>query len=194
MGKKMTEFENKLKTLVEEFEEYKKSRQAPEIGETREIAGMKWIILDKLPEGYLALVAESIGNKQFGRNNNWTESTIRTYLNKEVANKIEDAIGTTLPEFERDLLSLDGQREYGTCKDKVSLITLDEYRKYRKYIPNSGYYWWTITPDSTKCNEDKTWIRVVSPSGDFNCNFCNRDRGVRPFCIFPSTIFESEEE
>lgn len=182
MIKKMIEFENKLKALTEEFETFKKSKKTPEIGDTVEIADMKWIILDKLSEGYLALAAEPVGNKQFGDCNDWRNSTIRKFLD-EMAKDIEDKIGSTLPEFERDLLSLDGQTEYGTCRDKVSLIAVDEYRKYRKHIPNAGYWWWTITPDSTKCNDDETWIRVVSPSGGIDGDDCSIDCGVRPFCI-----------
>ena len=188
---RMTDFENRLKALNEEFEEYKKTKQklvAPVIGSTVEIAERKWIILDKAESGYMALAAESIGRKTFGSSNDWRESSLREFLNGDFLKEIEEKLGTALPEFERDLISLDGQTEYGGCMDKVSLITLDEYRKYREFIPNAGYWWWTCTPDSTKCNGDTAWIRVVSSGGVFNCNF-----GVRPFCIFPSSLFESEE-
>ena len=189
MKVRMNDFETRLKDLWDEFKAFKKTKQVPKVGETIEIANMKWIILDKLPEGYFALSAESIGNKQFGSNNDWRESELRKYLNSEIAEKIEKEIGTELPEYERNLLSLDGQTEYGTCKDKVSLITFDEYRKYRHYIPNAGYYWWTCTPYSTKYNEDEKWKTVVSPSGNVGNYYFGYDCGVRPFCIFPSCIF-----
>ncbi len=197
---RMTEFEKRLDALHKEFAEYKKTKQkkeTPVIGGTVELVGVKWIILDKTEKGYLALAEKSLKERTFGSNNDWRESEIRKYLNDEVSELIEDALNIELPAFERDLLSLDGQTEYGTCMDKVSLITVDEYRKYRKYIPNAGYWWWTCTPDSTKCNKDTTWVRVVSPSGLFNRididDDCSFDDGVRPFCIFPSSIFESEE-
>lgn len=193
--KKMTEFEYRLKALQIEFEEYKKSKrilQTPEIGSTMEVSEMKWIVLDKLPDGYLMLAAESIGEKAFGSNNDWRESSVRTYLNADIASKIEEEIGTNLPELERNLLSLDGQTEYGTCLDKVSLITLDEYRKYRKYIPNAGYWWWTCTPDSTNVNGNTRWIRAVSSGGVFGNVIYGVSLGVRPVCIFPSSILESE--
>ena len=192
MGK-MTEFENRLKVLTEEFEAYKKAKQAPEIGETREIAGMKWIILDKLPEGYLAYAEEPIKTAKFGENNDWRESPIRDSL-KKFSETICAEIGVELPEFERGLISLDGQTEYGSCMDKVSVITVDEYRKYRKYIPNGDAHTWTCTPWSTKCNNDEIWVAVVFPSGDFVRGDCGSHDGVRPICIFPSEIFESEDE
>ena len=168
-------------------------RMTGKVGTIVEAAGMKWIILDKLPEGYFALSAESIGNKRFGNNNDWRDSKLREYLNSEFAEKIEKEIETALPEFERNLLSLDGQIEYDTCMNKVSLITIDEYRKYRQYIPNAGYYWWTCTSDSTKSNGDGYWLAVVSPSGNINNNSYNNDNGVRPSWITGSRSRQEAE-
>ena len=153
-----------------------------------EAVGMKWNVLDN---GYFC-IADSIEDRKFGKNNNWKESTIRKEL-EELVEKIEKELGIVLPEFERNLLSLDGQTEYGTCVDKVSLLTVDEYRKYRSKLPNTGDWWWLITPDSTESNDDSVWIAVVSPRGYFNGYCCNYRGGVRPVCIFPSSIFESEE-
>lgn len=96
--------------------------------------------------------------------------------------------------FKRDLLSLDGLEEYGESDDFVSLLTVDEYRKYRKHIPNTDEWWWIITPWSTHCNDCDIYTTVVSPSGCI-CSYCCNDDGcgVRPVCIFSSSIFESEE-
>ena len=134
-------------------------------------------------------------NMQFDKNfNDWKESSLRKFLNSDIYRKISDEIGAeNIISFERDLLSLDGQTEYGKCEDFVSLLSFDEYRKYRALIPNTDNYWWLITPDSTKCNGDKEWVRVVSPSGMVNYDDCYYGRGVRPVCIFSSSIFESEE-
>lgn len=166
------------------------------IEETFELVGLKWKILDITEQGVVCL-ADFIGeDKRFDSNcNDWKESSLRKYLNEEFYKTLADAIGAeNIIEFKRDLLSLDGQTEYGTCMDKVSLLTVDEYRKYRSLIPNTGEWWWTITPDSTRCNNDSIWIRVVSPSGDFNYYNYYSVNGVRPFCIFSPSIFESEEQ
>lgn len=163
------------------------------IGESFNLCGIKWTILDITEKGYMCL-AEKLNNMQFGRNNDWKESKIREYLNGEFAEKLTSEIGAeNIIKFERDLLSMDGQTEYGSCMDTVSLLNVDEYRKYRKHIPNAGYWWWTITADSTKCNDDEDWVRVVSLQGFIISRNYNRDYGVRPFCIFSSAIFESEE-
>lgn len=157
-----------------------------------ELVGMYWNVLDKVEGGYLA-IADSIGDRKFGRNNDWKESTLREEM-QELAEKIEKELGIELPEFERNLLSLDGQTEYGTSVDKVSLLTVDEYRKYRSKLPNTGEWWWLCTPDSTTCNDDSSWSTVVSPSGSVRNVICNDHCGARPVCIFPFSIFESEEE
>ena len=166
------------------------------IGETFELAGLTWKVLDITEQGLVCL-ADLIGeDMKFDTScNDWKVSRLRNYLNTEFYQKLADEVGEDkIIEFERDLLSLDGQTEYGTCMDKVSMVNVDEYRKYRSLIPNTGNWWWTITPDSTKCNNDTAWMAVVSPSGYFFNDYYYCNVGVRPFCIFAPSIFESEEE
>lgn len=164
------------------------------IGDEFQLAGTTWKILNIAGEGYVCL-AESIGNKEFDSDdNNWETSKLRSYLNKEFLEKLEKEIGEgNVLGFERNLLSLDGQTEYGSCTDKVSLLTVDEYRKYRKYIPNANKWWWLISPWSTPCNDYSSTVAVVSPSGYIGNLYCYDYCDVRPFCIFSSSIFESEE-
>lgn len=164
------------------------------IGDTFELAELTWKILDRTDKGIVCLAERIKDSFNFGLNNDWKESSLRKYLNKDFYENLVDEIGEDhVVTFERDLISLDGQKEYGKCEDKVSIISLDEYRKYRELIPNAEYWWWTLTPDSTKCNGDTSWIRIVSPSGRFDNDDYDRISGVRPFCIFSSAIFESED-
>lgn len=193
----LKEFGENLKNLNEAYEQLKKKYQKPEIGKTIEVAGIKWLVLDKLEKGYFAISEDFYGrDREFDDNcNDWKSSDLRNELNTDLRKKIESELGTDLlVEFERNLLSLDGQTEYGTCRDYVSLISVDEYRKYRKLLPNTGKWWWTFTPDSTACNDDDTFVRVVSPSGIIGSDYFSFSRGVRPVCIFSSSIFESCEE
>lgn len=193
----LKEFGENLKKLNEAYEQLKEKYQKPEIGKTIEVAGIKWLVLDKLEKGYLVISDEFYGkSREFDTDcNNWDSSDLRQELNTELRRKIEEAVGEGgLLKFTRDLLSMDGQTEYGSCEDYVSLISVDEYRKYRKLLPNTGEWWWTLTPDSTKCNDDTSYIRVVSPSGFVSFSSCDCSSGVRPVCIFSSSIFESYEE
>ena len=163
------------------------------IGDTFEVADTKWKILDITSAGYICL-ADNIENMEFDSNsNNWENSGLRDYLNGKFFEKMAAEIGSeNIVPFERDLLSLDGQTEYGKCEDKVSLLTVDEYRKYRSLIPNTeDYWWWLVSPWSTPCNDYKRTVAVVSSAGGIYGINCYYDCGVRPVCIFSSSIFES---
>ena len=197
MIKRIEKLEEKVKEIQKEISELKKKiRKAPAIGEVIEIAGIEWRILDKITDGYLAITEDFTNDStEFdSKSNNWANSDLRAYLNTGFLKKIEEEIGNdSLVTFERELLSLDGQTEYGTCVDKVSLLSVDEYRKYRKYLPNMNKWWWLISPWSTKCNGYESQVTVVSPSGCIYSNDYYDCSGVRPVCIFSSSIFESEE-
>lgn len=164
------------------------------IGDTFELVDTTWKILDITGAGYICL-ADNIEYMEFDSNsNNWENSGLRGYLNGEFFEKMAAEIGSkNIIPFERNLLSLDGQTEYGKCEDKVSLLTVDEYRKYRNLIPNTkDYWWWLVSPWSTPCNDYKRAVAVVSSAGDFGNYSCNCSYGgVRPVCIFSSSIFES---
>lgn len=195
MKKNLKYFEDELSRLSKEFTEFKKTHIGkPEIGKVIELAGMEWMILNKTEDGYFAILNGFDGKpRSFDPDsNNWISSKLRKELNTRFLKKITDEFGEdAVIEFDRDLLSLDGQTEYGHCKDKISILTMDEYRKYRKFLPNMGKWWWLITPWSTPANDYNTTLTVVSPSGDVDGNYCNNVNGVRPVCIFSSSIFES---
>ena len=195
MKKNLKYFENELSRLNKEFADYKKKYiGTPEIGKVIELAGMDWLILDKTEKGYFAIL-NGFDEKERtfdSTSNNWITSKLRNELNARFLKKITDELGKdAVIEFDRDLLSMDGQTEYGHCKDKISFLTVDEYRKYRKLLTNMDKWWWLLTPWSTPVNDFSTTITVVSPSGlIYSCIF-NNGNGVRPVCIFSSSIFES---
>ena len=187
---------NDLRNEIAVLKATSKSINLPEglgIGDTFKLVDTTWKILDITSAGYICL-ADSIEERQFDSDSsNWKNSNLRDYLNEEFLEKIAAEIGLeNIVPFERDLLSLDGQTEYGKCEDKFSLLTVDEYRKYRSLIPNTkDYWWWLVSPWSTPCNDYKRTVAVVSSAGDICRNLCSYDSGVRPFCIFSSSIFES---
>lgn len=198
MGKRITE--NDIAELISRVETLEKKfgvthiPKGLKIGDEFELADINWKILDITDAGYMC-IGDSLGDKKFDENSSdWNESSLREYLNNEFYEKIAREVGReNIISFKRNLLSLDGQTEYGESDDFVSLLTVDEYRKYRKLIPNTGDWWWLVTPWSTPCNEYSKTATVVSPSGGIYCYDCDGNSGVRPVCIFSSSIFESEE-
>mgnify|MGYP000010208299 FL=1 len=195
MKKNLKYFEDELFRLSKEFTEFKKKYIGkPEIGKAIELAGMEWLIMDKTEKGYFAILNGFDGKERAfdSDSNNWISSKLRNELNTCFLKKITDELGEdAVIEFDRDLLSMDGQTEYGHCKDRISILTVDEYRKYRKLLPNMPKWWWLITPWSTPVNDYNSTLAVISPSG-FVLNYdYDFSLGVRPVCIFSSSIFES---
>ena len=201
MGLTLEKLQEQINDLKKEVAELKNENSVSikkklEIGDTFDLIGLNWKILDKTDAGYMCLTETLEDEMLFDKtSSDWKKSSLREYLNGEFLEKLSDAVGKeNIISFERDLFSLDGQTEYGSCEDKVSLLTVDEYRKYRSMIPNTDdSWWWLITPWSTPCNDYEKNVTVVSPSGLVNGYYCNLNRGVRPFCIFSSSIFESED-
>lgn len=166
----------------------------PKAGNQFELAGLKWEILDVLDSGCMCL-AERLESTRFDPDtNDWRISELRRHLNSDLLEKIENEIGEeNVIKFERDLLSVDGQNQYRACKDKVSLLTLDEYRKYRSLIPNEEYCWWLLTPWSTGCNEHYySAATIVGQIGMPESRDCSLYYGIRLVCIFSSSIFAEE--
>ena len=188
---------NELKRRVNILEgnSKRKIEVEPKAGNQFVLAGLKWKILDVLDLGCMCLAEKSESMRFDPDINDWRISELRQHLNSDLLEKIENEIGEeNVIKFERDLLSVDGQKEYEKCKDKVSMLALDEYRKYRSLIPNEEYYWWLLTPWSTPHNEYYKWATVVLPSGGICNRNCGSCCGVRPVCIFSPSIFESKEK
>ena len=167
-------------------------------GETFRIGDMEFI---KFPskDGQTPAVMKDIAfRSRFGNENDLRSSTVLKRMQEEILPKVIDAVGAdNLCTIRTDLTALDGLKYYGVMESLVSLPTLDFYREnveiFDKHNPET--WWWLATPDSAQPHCDPDWVLCVSPSGDFNCyrfNFIGL--GVRPFCIFKSSIFESFEE
>lgn len=130
---------------------------------------------------------------KFGDNSNWNTSPIRRMLNNEYFEKIAAIIGgeNNIISMDRDLTSLDGLDDYGTCTDKVSLLTAMEYAKYHKILGLKSIYpdwWWLITPASTPSNNYARRVCYVISSGILDWGGCDYACGVRPFLNLESSI------
>ena len=163
-------------------------------GETFTVAGIEFI---KFPgkDGKTPVAArESLFRSEFGRNNDLRSSTVLKKLVADVLPKIIEAIGEeNVCTFQTDLTTLDGLKPYGAMESKISLPTLEFYREnaeiFGKYKPE--FWWWLATPESAGPNSNAYWIVCVAPSGNIFIGNYYFDRGVRPFLIFNSSIFES---
>lgn len=86
-----------------------------------------------------------------------------------------------------DLVADNGDRAYGTVQDFVFILTCDEYRKYRDYIPHYDRWIWTATPwycgDKDSDTGKTRYVRGVSQDGRLDYYYAYYDGVVAPACI-----------
>ena len=168
-------------------------------GEIFKIGEHDFIVLEHTSEG-TAVISKGFmaKNKKFDSDTrDYNKSILKKLIEKDIQPVIEEVVGAeNLVEHEVDLISVDNQNEFGTCKCKVRPITFDEARKYNDLIVNEniGDWWWTCTPWSKKGRGWDYSLAVVSPSGIIDCDVYFSVIGVRPFCILKSNIFVSRGE
>lgn len=164
-------------------------------GQTFEIAGIEFIKFPAIAEGVPVVAKDLQRDMRFGDNNDLRVSDVLAWLQETFLPKIVAAIGEdNLVSFQTDLTTLDGLKNYGHLESKISLPTLDFYRGNVEIFRNHPVedWWWLATPESDKPVSNPYWTLCVSPAGNVNF-FYYFSGGVRPFCIFKSSIFESLE-
>ena len=169
-------------------------KRKPMPGDTIEWEGIKWRVLD--PEyleedgdenGIFVIAEEPFHDEQIfdDKWNDYEASEIRgilvDYLNDN--NFDTDA----LISHKVDLIADNGDDLYGYVYDKLFLISCDEYRKYRKYIPKYDTYWWTCTP--WNCGRGACSARCVLPSGTVSSSSAGGGYGCVPACIIKESAY-----
>lgn len=156
----------------------------------------KYIVLEQLRGGTIVIRKEVLcESMEFDEvNNDWRSSSLRKYLNDTYLKEVENEFGKeNIPCHYTDLLSLDGLDDYGECKDKIGLLSIDQYRKYRKLLTPINPAWWLVTPDSTLSGASSSYVQCVYGSGCVGCYGCRWGRGVRPFFYLQSDVLVSCE-
>ena len=166
-------------------------------GEHFMFKNFEWVCLDpNHPDGgVLAIMAtpwtkdvkfcpSDIFADEKGNWNNYRTSNVRGLLSG-----MESAVfdGESLLSHTVDLVADNGDRAYGTVKDLVFILTCDEYRKYRDYIPHYDSLIWTSTPlccgDEDSDTGCASHVRGMSVSGKFYNSSAGSNNAVAPACI-----------
>lgn len=163
-------------------------------GESVLIKGDEWVVLQHLDNrGTFCIKQEILSDYMpFDKNNcnDWKKSSLREYLNGEFKDELEKSLKSengkeALIYMEQDLTSDDGLKEYGSSRDKVFLLTCEQYRKYRHLFKKLDDWWWLITADSTiNCDVRHVYTDGSLSSSDACFGYC----GVHPACVFNSCI------
>ena len=119
-----------------------------------------------------------------GNWNNYRTSNVRGILS-DMANTVFDR--KNLLSHTVYLVADNGDRSYGAVADPVFILTCDEYRKYRDYIPHYDRWIWTSTPlgcgDNDSDAGESIVVRTVNDDGLlYNYGACNGG-AVTPGCI-----------
>ena len=199
-----------LKEVVRILEEKENKEKAVKVSSLnpgdvfKDRDGEEYIVLEHPEDGRTAVLKKGLLEEmQFGSSNDWRDSYIRQELNSTYLRSLEEKFGEeNIHTHTVDLLSLDGLDDYGECLDKVSILTADEYKKYRKAIDKAtdgpiDEWWWLCTPDSTPSGDGSRYVRVVNSSGASSGNAANYNNAVRPFFILDSSTLvfpETEDE
>ena len=159
-------------------------------GEHFKYKGMEFITLDfdKKRTMVLALSASIVATMEFSEtggpgSNDWRKSKIRKWLNEKYISHFNTS---DLIQITSDLTADNGDNEYGTCQDYLSLLSCDLYRKLRKLIPTYDDWIWTLTPWVCRSPYPTYALstRVIYTSGALHYSVSNSSRGVVPACVF----------
>mgnify|MGYP004520083827 CR=1 FL=1 len=170
-------------------------------GEHFMFKGFEWVCLDpNHPDGgVLAIMAKPWAkdvkfcpSDKFadlkGNWNNYRTSNVRGILS-DLVNAVFDRESLLLHTV--DLVADNGDRAYGTVADLVFILTCDEYRKYREFIPHYDSWIWTATPwfcgyedSDTGCGAAMVRsVDSVDIGGRFGCVGACINGAVAPACI-----------
>lgn len=157
-----------------------------------------FIVLEQTQNGTKVISKDfAYTHMKFGDNSDWKFSPIRGFLNYEFYDKIAAIVGKkNIILMERDLTSLDGLDDYGTCTDRVSLLTATEYAKYHKILglkPDYPDWWWLVTPASTPSTDYAHNGCCVNSLGVLDWYNCDYRHGVRPFLTLSSAVVVSKQ-
>ena len=148
------------------------------------------IVLEHLPQGVFVQLVDPIEDRAFGKTNDWRESDLRQYLNGEFARLLCEGNTDELLDTVTDLTAMDGTTDYGSSVDKVTLLTVDQCRKYRYTRPLPDEWEWTSTPASTPggWDENKRYAYYLSTGGSVVSSYCTSTFGARPAFTLPSNL------
>lgn len=167
-----------------------------EVGDTFKLGEHELIVLEQTGDTTAVILKDLLPAQKFGSSNNFDGSDVAKTC-CEFAAQVAAIVGEeNIIPHTVDLTANDGLKCYGTIETRCSLLTADLYRRFvetlDKYKPDD--WWWLATPWSTKKHDNDNYALCVSPSGCFDFNSCYYGgSGVRPFCIFESSIFGSSE-
>jgi len=152
------------------------------------ICGKSCVKIKEDENGSYYMLADTLFESVFGRDNNYATSEVREKLQEcDFAKKIQKKYGDRLVPITTNLLSMDGFDDYGVISgDIMAVPTFDLYRECRKNIPNNNCWWWLSTPNSVSAGCGSGNVQYVNSGGNVDYDWYSDCKAVRPFFILQS--------
>lgn len=161
-------------------------------GETVKLGKREYIILGHGAETTAVVTKDISKEMEFGKSWDYSKSYVRDYCNGDFYNELAEVVGKNNIVPHRVNLTCDNGSNKGvTCKDNVSILTTENYRRYREYLPALGKPCWTATGVTTLDKDYARGVCCVGSGGILGWSGCGYACGVRPFCILNSSILVS---
>lgn len=158
-------------------------------GSVVKIGNREYIVLGHAEETTAVITKDFTKEMEFGQSGDYLTSDVRKYCNSEFYNELVAVVGTeNIVKHTVKLVADDGTGKGKTCRDNVSIITAENYRRYREYLPIPNKSYWVATGITTFDETFAHYVCSVCSDGILRWNDCGYSHGVRPFCILNSSI------
>ena len=178
-------------------------------GERFKLDGVEFVKLDCDEEATFVLTADTLpeccafedDDAEREDHNNFDRSLIQKIMERFWREQ-HSPIFKAIVERPIDLTSMDGVTTYGQPFTVARLLTIDEFRKYRRFIPLTSKPFWTATPWTTLRSPDSGAGRAyyiytggsVDGSNVYYANFAPRPALYLQSSILVSVETEDEEK
>lgn len=170
-------------------------------GETFTLDGVEFVKLDSDAEATLAVTVGTpldccpFEDEDADRedHNNFSGSYIQKVMERFWREQ-HSPIFKAIVERPIDLTSMDGMTTYGKPYTVARLLTIDEYRKYRRFIPLADKAYWTATPWTTLRSpySNADYAYYIFTGGSVNYNYVSYAYfAPRPALYLQSSILVS---
>lgn len=162
-------------------------------GQIVKLGDREFYVLGHGAETTAVLAKDAVKRMAFGGGGDWRKSDVRAYCNGDFYKELAAVVGAeNIVTHTVKLSADDGTGKGISCKDNVSILTTDLYRRYREYLPAMDESWWTATrvthDENTGYARNVCYVRSSGILGWRDCGYCN---DVRPFCILNSSVLVS---
>lgn len=161
-------------------------------GETVRLGEHEYIVLGHGAETTAVITKDIIKNMEFGKTGDYSTSYVRKFCNGDFYEELVKTVGkNNIIPHKVSLTCDDGSNKGITSKDNISIITAENYRRYREYLPSLGKTFWTATGVTILDKDYARRVCYVYSDGILHWSDCSYCCGVRPFCILNSSVLIS---